>query len=364
MESEIDLLKKIESYLFQEMSEKEVIDFEYQRSINSSLDNKVIEHLSFLKSIKAFGENTALKKQMNAIHEEMDVEQIKHSVTEASSSVMIFWRKHKTVLAVAAMVSIIFSLITLLINNQFFPTLHSSNYSALKRDMENIKKSQSDILRNYGKGSTKVFSQGQYGGTGFAITNNGYMVTNYHVVEGADSVYIENNKGESFKANIVYIDPSYDIAILNVTDSSFNNLPKLPYTFKKSFSDIGEDVYTIGYPRDEIVYGKGYLSSSTGYSGDSTAYQVSIAVNPGNSGGPLLDSRGNIIGLIKGKQTQADGVAFAIKSNFILKAIENIPQDSLDKKLLLPKQNTISTLSRLQQIKALQDYIFIIKVYN
>lgn len=367
MESEIELIKKIEAYLFQELNEKEKADFDHQRNTNPILDNKVVEHLAFLKTIEAYGEKKKLKAEMNGIHQSLDINEIKHSVTETSSSIINFWHKNQKNFAIAATVAIIATLATLLSTGQFSGKNNSSNYSALKRDMENIKKSQNALIRGYDATPANNINnnnQGKYGGSGFALTNNGYFVTNYHVVEGADSVYIQNNKGQSFKVNIIYIDPSYDIAILGIADTTFTNLPTLPYTFKKLVSDLGEDVYTIGYPRDEVVYGKGYLSSATGYGGDSTAYQVSIPVNPGNSGGPLLDSRGNVIGLIKGKQTQTDGAAFAIKSNYILQSIANIPQDSLKKKLNISKQNNIAGLSRTQQIKKIEDFIFMIKVYN
>jgi serine protease Do len=365
MESEIDLIKKIEAYLFQELSEKEKADFENQRSTNPALDHKVVEHLNFLKTIQNYGEKKSLKTEMNNIHASLNLNDITHSVTEASSSIINLWRRYKSNFAIAATVAIFCTVATLLSTGQFSASSHNSNYSALKRDMENIKKSQNALIRGYDitSPSTKAHPS-QFGGSGFALTSNGYFVTNYHVVEGADSVYIQNNKGQAFKVNIIYIDPTYDIAILGIADSSFTNLPTLPYTFKKSVSDLGEEVYTIGYPRDEVVYGKGYLSSATGYGGDSTAYQVSIPVNPGNSGGPLLDSRGNVIGLIKGKQTQADGAAFAIKSNYILQSIDNIPQDSLKKKLNITKQNNIAGLSRTQQIKKMENFIFMIKVYN
>ncbi len=366
MESEIELIKKIEAYLFQELNEKERADFDHQRNINPILDSKVVEHLAFLKTIEAYGEKKKLQSQMDSIHQSLDINEIKHSVTETSSSIIIFWNKNKKNFAIAATVAIITTLATLLGTGQFSAKNSNTNYSALKRDMENIKKSQNALIRGYDATPENNINsnQGKYGGSGFALTNNGYFVTNYHVVEGADSVYIQNNKGQSFKVNIIYIDPSYDIAILGIADTTFTNLPTLPYTFKKSVSDLGEEVYTIGYPRDEVVYGKGYLSSATGYNGDSTAYQVSIPVNPGNSGGPLLDNRGNIIGLIKGKQTQTDGAAFAIKSNYILQSIENIPQDSLKNKLNITKQNNIAGLSRTQQIKKMENFIFMIKVYN
>ena len=363
MKSELDLIKRIEAYLFEEMSDEEIAIFEKERKNDAALDHKVVAHLDFLKSIKAFGENKSLKAQMNLIHDELDIYALKKDLEETPNLIVLFWRKNQKSLSIAASVAIIATVITVLAMNLFNGTNQTSNYSELKRDMETIKSSQNALIRNINsKNQPKDISQ--YGGTGFAISANGYLVTNYHVIKDADSVYVQNNKGDSFKSETIYIDPSTDIAILQITDPSFQVLSTLPYVFKKSGADLGEDVFTIGYPKDDIVYGKGYLSSSTGFGGDSIAYQVTIPVNPGNSGGPLMDNKGNIIGIISGKQTQADGAAFAVKSDFLLKAFENIPQDSLKSKISLSKKNSLSGLSRKQQIKKLQDFIFIVKVYN
>jgi S1-C subfamily serine protease len=300
---------------------------------------------------------------MNQIHDEIDVDSLVEEYKEVPTLLSVLWAKYRKNLAVAATVAIFMTLITLFSTGQFNSDERGSNYSELKRDMENIKRSQTDLIKNI-KSNKQTKDIIQYSGTGFALSSNGYLVTNYHVIKGADSVYVQNNKGESFKVETLYIDPEFDIAVLQIKDTTFKNLAAVPYTFKKTNSDLGEDVYTIGYPKDDVVYGKGYLSSSTGFGGDSIAYQISIPVNPGNSGGPLMDSRGNVIGIVSGKQTQADGAAFAVKSDFLMRAVSNIPQDSLKQKITINKKNTLAGLNRTQQIKKMQDYIFMVKVYN
>src|SRR5690606_17381775 len=122
--------------------------------------------------------------------------------------------------------------------------------------------------------------------------------------------------------------------------------------------------FTIGFPKDDGVLGRGYLSSKTGYEGDTTEYQVDISVNNGNSGGPLLDSKGNIIGVIKRKKSAADGTGFAVKSRYILSAIDSIKVNSPDSKITLTKNNSLAGLNISSQYKKLQDYIFMVKVYS
>ena len=365
MVSELDLIKRLESYLLHEMDEQGRLTFEEERNTNAAFDQKVVEHIEFLKSIKNFGETKALKSAMNSIHEEIDILSLKEDVVERKTKIAELWNKYKRNLAIAATVAILTTLGTLFSTGQLTNSNDNPSYSALKRDMETIRKSHNALVRNINSSkASKSIAPSQFGGTGFALTSTGYIVTNYHVVQGADSVYIQNNKGESFKTQTVYVDPSYDIAVLYINDPAFENLGNLPYTFKKSLADLGEDVFTIGYPRDEVVLGKGYLSARTGFGGDSIQYQVSIPVNPGNSGGPLFDSKGNVIGVISGKQNQTDGAAFAIKSDYILKAVESIDQDSMKNKIVINKKNTLASLSKTQQIKKMQDYIFMVKVYN
>lgn len=364
MNSEIDLIKKIEAYLYQEMSAEQATAFEQERTTNAHLDHQVIAHLEFLKTLKSFGEKKQLKTMMNEIHEEFDITELKNKLYKKPAFVVSMWAKYKKNLAVAASVAIVFTMVTLLSTGQFKKDNSNPTYNALKRDMESIKRSQNALIRNINSQKQGSAAPSQFGGTGFAISSNGYLVTNYHVVEGADSIYVQNTKGESFKVETIYIDPTTDIAVLRVTDARFENLAALPYTFKRKNSDLGEDVYTFGFPKDDVVYGEGYLSSATGFGGDSIAYQVSIPVNPGNSGGPLMDTKGNVIGIVSGKQNQTDGAAFAIKSSNLLKAIESIPQDSLTKKININKKNTLAGLNRAQRIKKMQDFIFIVKVYN
>lgn len=191
------------------------------------------------------------------------------------------------------------------------------------------------------------------------------MVTNNHIVQGADSVYVQSQQGVVYKARLVHSDPTHDLAILDIgQDTAFKALPPVPYIFDARQSDLGERVFTLGYPREEIVYGEGYLSSGTGFRGDSAAYQVAISVNPGNSGGPLLDEKGQIVGIITAKQLTSEGATFAVKTGILLNALNAIPTDSLKTELLLNRKNRMARLSRKEQIRQMQGYVYQVKVFK
>jgi len=363
MKSDLELINLIDAYLKGELSGTVLSDFEKLRKDDPSFDIKVVEHHSFVSSLSEYGSRIKLVSEMNTIHESLDIQAIKNNVAPEAPKYRRLWNKYRINTAIAASVAFIAVAATLL-STGYFSKSFSNNVNLLRREINNMKRSQNALIKNINDKPSKGPSDpGEFGGTGFALSSNGYVVTNFHVVKGADSVYVQNSDGEAFKVKLIYIDPAYDLAVLQISDPSFENLATLPYTFKKSASDVGEDVFTIGFPRDEQVLGKGYVSAKNGFAGDTVAYQVSIPVNPGNSGGPLLDNRGNVIGIINGKQALLDGAAFAIKSSYILRSIDAIPQDSLDEKLVLNKRNSLAGLSRKDQFKKLEPYIYMVKVY-
>jgi serine protease Do len=363
MNSEMELINRIEAYLRGELSAEEEAAFEKLRNENPEVDQKVVEHQDFIKQISSFAERKQLIEDLQTAHEQLDIEALKAELAPASFKIKTLFSKYRFNTAIAAAVAIV-TVFATLFSTGYFSKSVTNSYKALRRDINIIKRSQNELIKGINELPDKgPVNPGQFGGSGFALSSNGYVVTNYHVVKDADSVYVQNADGQSFKVKQIYVDPEYDIAVLQIVDTAFKSLSTLPYTFKKSGADLGEDVYTMGFPRDDYVVNRGYLSSLTGYAGDTVAYQVDISVNPGNSGGPLLDKKGNVIGIINAKQTQTEGAAFAIKSNYILQSIDAIPQDSLDSKLTLNRKNSLSGLSQTEQIKKLRNYIFMVKVY-
>ena len=203
-------------------------------------------------------------------------------------------------------------------------------------------------------------------GTGFAITSNGLIVTNYHVVEEGKSFRIKGVKGnfsESYNAKVVAIDKNNDLAILKIKDSKFQSTGSIPYVIKSRTSDVGENVFALGYPLralmgDEIKLTSGIVSSKSGYKGDITLYQISVPVQPGNSGGPLFDNRGNLIGISAAKLGgDTQNVSYAIKSSYLLSLIDTL--------VPIPNMQNISKVAGkplTSQVAILKEFIYIIDV--
>ncbi len=365
MRNEIELKELIENYLNGRLSESEAKAFELRRAEDPQLDHKVVAHSMFLKSLSDFGTRSSLKDKLNSIHDTIDVESLAEDLGPHPSFVVNLWRKNKSAVAVAAS----FLVLTFV---SIYSISHSSkqngSYEMMRRELVKIQNSQNRLIRNVNSNKDKAakasVNPAQFGGTGFALTANGYLCTNYHVIDKADSIYVQNSKGDSYKVKVVYQDPQYDLAILKIVDSQFVGLNSLPYKLKLNNAGMGEHVYTLGFPKDDAVLGEGYLSSNTGFGGDTLSYQVDIRVNPGNSGGPLLDNQGNVIGVISAKETSIDGAAYAIKSKYVLEALRAIPQDSLGATVKVNKKNPLQGLQRTAQIEKIQDHVFMIKVYN
>jgi S1-C subfamily serine protease len=356
------LLEVIERYLNGEMNADERKAFEQLRKENAEVDIRVIEHQQFTGLLKQYGERVELENRLNAIHDEIDVHAIAEQVTTHPLWIIRLWRDHHSKISVAASIAIFAILSTLYFTGGLN---NNSSYTELGRKVDRLSQSNQTLIRSIRdiKTGQRQLPSDKYRGTGFAITSNGLIATSYHVISDNDSVYVQNAAGKSFKVTVIYKEAQNDIAILKITDTAFKGLGAIPYTFKRSESDLAESVYTYGYPQDSPVYGEGKLTSSNGLNNDTLDYEISVPINPGNSGGPLLDSKGNVIGLVKAKETRLEGVHFALKSGYLLNAIQNIPTDSLTHTPVLNTQNALANLTRVQQIKKLKNYVFMVKVY-
>ncbi|EJF11335.1 serine protease [Pontibacter sp. BAB1700] len=360
------IYEQIERYLAGTMPAEEKAAFEALLLSDLRLADQVQEHRQVLQAMQQYGQRQQLRHKLSTIH--TDMEAAEQGITSELTAWKVFFKKHAQTMAVAASVSLLSVFGTLWSVQQIKEPVQqqTARYIELRREVEKIKKEQRAIINGIASAdaTTPAPRTARFSGTGFAISPDGYIVTSSHVIQGADSILIENKAGLKFKVTEVHRNSDYDLSILKVEDPAFAGFSKLPYTFKTASSDLGERVYTLGFPREDIVFGEGSLSSASGFEGDTTSYQISIPLNPGNSGGPLLDDKGNIIGVINGKQAGQEGAAFAVKSSYLLQMVNEMKEREAGLAVSLPQQNNLNGTSRTQQLKKLQDYIFVVKVYN
>ena len=204
-------------------------------------------------------------------------------------------------------------------------------------------------------------------GSGIIFSTDGYIATNYHVIENANEIEVEfKNRGKirKFNAEVIKSDPTNDLAIIKINDDSFEELAPLLYNLKTRTSDIGQSVFALGYPKSNIMgtdlkFTDGKISSRTGAMGDVTNYQTTTPIQSGNSGGPLFDTNGNLIAINSSKMVaeDIDNVSYSIKTIYLIPLIDALPEN-----ITLPNSRFLQGKDFTEQFKVLEKYVTLIRV--
>jgi S1-C subfamily serine protease len=165
---------------------------------------------------------------------------------------------------------------------------------------------------------------GRSSGTGFFVTADGYVVTNAHVVEGCDDPKVVCGLSEPIAAQVLARDAANDLALLKV-DFASDHVATL-----RAGVRIGEEIAAFGYPLQGVLaaggnFTVGNVSSLAGVKNDSRHIQISAPIQPGNSGGPVVDQSGNVIGVVVSKLADytQQNVNFAIKVNVLSEFLDS-----------------------------------------
>jgi S1-C subfamily serine protease len=174
-------------------------------------------------------------------------------------------------------------------------------------------------------------------GTAFFITEDGYLISNAHVVRDAQEIRVKTSDGE-WQAKTVKLDVVNDLALLK-TDGHFSPLP----IASSRTVQLGSTVVTVGFPNVLLQgfapkFARGEIAALSGIADDPRCFQISTPVQPGNSGGALVDERGNVVGVVSAKLDASaalaasgalpENVNYAVKSSFLLSFLESTPQIS------------------------------------
>jgi len=204
-------------------------------------------------------------------------------------------------------------------------------------------------------------------GTGFFITDDGYLISNYHVVKEATKVHLVTSAG-LIDAKVVRVDAANDLALLKA-QGKFYPLP----VAESSAVNLGNTVTTIGFPNIDLQgfapkLAKGEIASLAGTGDDPRYFQISVPVQPGNSGGALVDERGNVIGIVSAKLDASaalatsgalpENVNYAVKSRLLLSFLESVPAVSAKLKAPNTADEKFSDV-----VKSAQDAAVLVLVY-
>jgi S1-C subfamily serine protease len=228
-------------------------------------------------------------------------------------------------------------------------TFASFSNNLIKIDFANAKNNNensiSSFIKTYpfnssGSGNISIGGDGKTltsSGTGFLISESGLLVTNYHVIESGNRITATNTEnGKTFELEVVQKDKINDIAILRIKKLE-TKFPSLPYKLSTRGKN-GQNVFTIGYPLNDVMgdnqkVSNGIINSLSGIQDDSRYYQVSVPLQPGNSGGALFDLKGNVIGITtatlnpQAVNANVQNVNYAIKINLLQNLISQLPDE-------------------------------------
>lgn len=206
--------------------------------------------------------------------------------------------------------------------------------------------------------------------TAFAITSDGYLISNHHVIEGAKRVTVLMPDGSEEEVKVVAKDLRNDLAVLKISKSV------IPLRLADSGdAKLGESVCTLGYPRSDlqgqnVKFATGTIGGLTGLEDDVAQFQIDVPVQPGNSGSPLIDGYGEVIGVVKAtlnplKTLAQDGslpqsVNYAVKSAYLNLLLQTVP--GIREKLPVSKERTKKAFD--QWTAELAPSVFLVRVYQ
>lgn len=362
------LIDAVERFVKGEMSAEEEIYFMDLRKNNPELDQAVVEQIFFINELNKFSDRRNFRHLVHETEADLMKEGIVNRTTVGPSKVVTLWSKYKKTIAVAASIAGVVSLSV----GTIISAVSTKPQPNIKPLVDKIHQQENKTRQIENKVNQLAAAtvepvipkvNAKFRATGFMIdANNNYIITNAHVIQEAkNQLVVENNKGDQFTAQSVYVNVKNDIAILKITDERFIKLPSLPYSVKKSAAELGEQVYMLGFPKQEIVYNEGYVSARNGYKMDTIYCQLNTAANEGTSGSPVLNKNGELVGIVSSMEANSDGVVFAIKSQNIFAAIDELKKIEAHSDIKVSSQPALKGVDRVNQIKKVQDYVFMIK---
>jgi hypothetical protein len=211
---------------------------------------------------------------------------------------------------------------------------------------------------------SSILLYGPKSGTAFALAKDGIVVTNRHVIAEARKITIRGineDFSKNYSAKVILEDKNNDLAVLKIEDADFTSLGEIPFTINRKASDVGSQVFVMGYPLratmgEEMKLTNGIISSRSGYEGNITTYQLTAPSQPGNSGAPVFDENGTLIGIVNAKHLGAENVTYAIKTSYLLTLLDLMTDP--------PKIQTTTSLagkSTSEKVKILKKYTYIVE---
>ncbi len=354
MYTEIDI-EQIELYVLDMLSAEDKLKMQARIAADDNLQKLESEHRAFLRLIERKTKNDIIRTKLDTIRREQPSQ-----LKQISENLKLHINKYWKTASVAASVAIVASTLTFLGARESYNKKLNRDLQLLsrgiKKDIQRIEKKTNAMDKKINaKIPVQPKGSGKQSGTAFALNNDGYVLTNQHVIAGGGDIYVFTPDNIGHKCAVIASDANLDVAVLKIDEKDFKFGKNVPYNFSNSGS-MAQKVYTLGFPKNSIVYNEGYISSTTGIDDDSNKFQLELPSSPGVSGSPVFNEKGNIVALVNSKESISGATTFALKGKEISNFIKSI--DSLS----LPK-GSLTSNTRTNQIKELQDFVFVVKLY-
>lgn len=202
-------------------------------------------------------------------------------------------------------------------------------------------------------------------GSGFAVSTNGLVATNYHVIEGGKTIHVRDVNGKSNQkliAEVVAKDKQKDLAILKITDKNFTKTTELPYSLSTTDEKMGAEVFSLGFPKpgvfgDGLIFTDGKVSATKGLLGNEVNYQMTVPITFGNSGGPIFNKLGQVIGVSVAGTLDVEllTASYSVKSKYLIDLLKTVTDYA-------PASKEPSATSLEDQIEAYKNFVYLIEV--
>lgn len=363
MNAPIDQNELIEQYCLGLLDSEQQVIFEHKMAQDPAFKNDVIEFQMLLNTLSHQEGSTFIHESLDRLHQ-----QTRSNTSVLFHQLSLHVNRYWKTASVAASVAFVASILTFTVARSIYKQNERAQYLTLRNEINSIKKDQRQIEKEVDKVKKNHISAipvpnypSKYSGTAFALNREGILVTNLHVVEGFSKIFVFTADNEGHACELLASDPENDLAILKINETNFSFGNRVPYSLRANSPAVAQRVFSLGFPKNDVVYNEGYVSSLTGFEGDSQHYQLELPSGPGVSGAPVIDEHGNVIAIISGKQSQTNGVTFAVKSKSLLQLLKSVPKETPAIDL---HSNALSGLGRSAQVKKIAPYVCVVKVYN
>jgi serine protease Do len=321
--TEEEKIALFDAYISSELSSTEKDDFEKLLAKNQDLKAEFQDYKEFAGEIHDGEQYGLLIEKLEKIHNE--------SFSKIKSRPFILRPKFMIPVSIAACLILLVTIIKPFNTGQGDTANESSDdLQELNHEVTAYEESadigyeEDSTYNNYASDTTPILDMAlrltnkSPKGSCFQISKKGYFITAKHLVRKKRYVKLQQKDKEiAFNAEVIYRDSLLDFAILHCSELNAENLKSVPFRFFKSEPDLGDDVFTLGYPKADIVYTTGVVSSETGFHSDSMSFQISMPSNPGYSGAPLFTQKGDLLGMVIANHSKKQSVTYILKPGII-----------------------------------------------